>query len=170
MSLRKAPAAVAPRRRRGWRTQNAGAKSGWHPKSAKRLGLRRPPAAFKTLAQNPSSYAQKFMRKSRGHFVCWQSARRLAHSKTLARNPVASEKREASWTAAAPRRFSQRHIKLCQCYLELPWIDRHRRNVAALQSSDWPPKKVSPTTLSSGQRLIYINVDYCGGLPGSSGL
>ena len=47
---------------------------------------------------------------------------------------------------------------------------RHRRNVAALQSSDWPPKKVSPTTLSSGQRLIYINVDYCGGLPGVSGL
>jgi hypothetical protein len=74
------------------------------------------------------------MRKSRGHFVCWQSASRrraeaalwraakaegLAHSKTLARNPVASEKREASWTAAALRRFSQRHIKLCQCYLEL---------------------------------------------------
>src|SRR5450759_1239103 len=27
--------------------------------------------------------AQKFMRKSRGHFVCWQSARGLAHSKTL---------------------------------------------------------------------------------------
>jgi hypothetical protein len=50
----------------------------------------------------------------------------LAHSKTLARNPVASEKREAFWTihppqccyggrAAALRRFSLRHVKLCQC-------------------------------------------------------
>jgi hypothetical protein len=60
--------------------------------------------------------AQKFMRKSRGYFVCRQSARGLAQSKTLARNPVTTEKRLPSWSAAALRRFTEVHAEISRTF------------------------------------------------------
>ena len=52
-------------------------------------------------AKFPSKYLIRLTRLAPG-----QSARGLAHSKTLARLPCASKPREASWSAADLRRFA----------------------------------------------------------------
>ena len=56
---------------------------------------------------------QKFMRKFRGRFICWQSARGLAQSKML--RIFQESSCCAQRFAPALRRFSQKQIKLCQC-------------------------------------------------------
>ena len=68
---------------------------------------------LQTIAVHFVIGTQKFMRKFRGRFICLQSARGLAQSKTLRVFQASSYHAPASWTAGALHRFSQKCIKLC---------------------------------------------------------
>ena len=87
--------------------------------------------------------AQKFMRKYRGHFVFWQSARELAHSKTLHVFQESSCRAQRPGlrrpSAAFPRDISNRANDNWNCYSLLsvsirvhPWLQNQCRNCDCL--------------------------------------
>jgi len=85
---------------------------------------------------------KKFMRKSRP-FISLQSARGPAQSKTLRVFQESIVPRTASWTAAALRRFSPRHIKPCPCSFPIycsvePAARTNRRAAPTLQPNSFP--------------------------------
>jgi hypothetical protein len=95
--------------------------------------------------------AQKFMRESREHFVCLQSARGLAHSKTLRVFQESSCRAQRPGlrrpSAAFPRDISNRANVNRKCYSLLSVSIRGYKINAGIVTADWLWPGVFPSRL-----------------------